>query len=102
MDDGAGSDPGFPELDRLIGQLFDPDRKRRRGEAWELLEDRHEEPASAPRSINREGRTRPDKGGMDHGIEKKGDEVRKMVRVVVTEKEVLEAMAVHADFQEVH
>ena len=39
---------------------------------------------------------------MDHGIEKKCDEVRKMVRVVVTEKEVLEAMAVHVDFQEIH
>src|SRR2546422_11312801 len=102
MDDGAGGYPGFAESDRLIGQLFDPDRKGGRREAWELLEHRHEEPASAPGSINRKGRTRPDKGGMDHGIEKKCDEVRKMVRVVVTEKEVLEAMAVHADFQEVH
>ena len=102
MDDGAGGDPGFAEPDCLIGQLFDPDRKGSPREARELLEDRHEEPASAPRSINREGRTRPDKGGMDHGIEKKGDEVRKVVRVVVTEKEVLEAMAVHADFHEIH
>ena len=102
MDDGAGDDPGFPDLDCLIGQLFDPDRKRSRREARELLEHRHEEPASAPGSINRKGWTRRDKGGMDHGIEKKCNEVRKMVRVVVTEKEVLQVMAVHADFHEVH
>src|SRR2546430_10978127 len=98
MDDGAGGYPGFAELDRLIRQLLDPDRKRSRREARELLEDRHEEPAGAPGCINRKGRTRPDKGGMGHGIKKKCDEGRKMVRGVVTQKEVFDRIAVPVDF----
>ena len=87
---------------RPIGYFFEVNRERRLRKSWQRREEGSEKFLGPARADNRQRRSGSSLVfGEDHRIEEIGDEIGKVISVVMGEENVSDSMPVHTGFQEV-
>ena len=103
MDDGFRNDTSVPDPERFVRYFLECNLEWRRGKAGKALHNRLQQSDRAFRTDQRHPWTMTTSiFGIDHCIEKKGDEVGKVIGVKMREQNVRDLVPVHSGFDQIH